>query len=298
MSTRRVACPPTIYCPSRRVEGGGFGYDAADVIDPDATVMVPLVPRPIWIYPVPQPGRTVAVLSDTGTVLGYAQNLSECAPECPCPADGAPGPAGPTGPAGPEGPTGAVGPQGLTGPAGPAGPQGPTGATGPAGPAGPQGPAGTVATWYPQAVGATGNWLPPGSTLPNDGTFVEVLTTVSITNLPTNTRGAYVSGGVRFEMNLVNYCSNPVNTAFATSSIDAQASTGFVASSSTGTVRVDRCQSASGGGNLAFIDNQILAPGATRTYTIRQRFQANSNNTLAIAVTGGVTVINLLLLPI
>lgn len=124
MSTRRVACPPTIYCPSRRVEGGGFGYDAADVIDPDATVMVPLVPRPIWIYPVPQPGRTVAVLSDTGTVLGYAQNLSECAPECPCPADGAPGPAGPQGPQGPAGPAGA------TGPAGPAGPQGLTGPAG------------------------------------------------------------------------------------------------------------------------------------------------------------------------
>ena len=129
MSTRRVACPPTIYCPSRRVEGGGFGYDAADVIDPDATVMVPLAPRPIWIYPVPQPGRTAAVLSDTGTVLGYAQNLSECAPECPCPADGAPGPAGPQGPAGPAGP---AGPTGLTGPAGPTGPQGPAGADAPA----------------------------------------------------------------------------------------------------------------------------------------------------------------------
>lgn len=121
MSTRRVACPPTIYCPSRRVDGGGFGYDAADVIDPDATVMVPLVPRPIWIYPTPQPGRTVAVLDGAGVVLGYAQNLSDCAPECPCPADGAPGAVGPAGPVGPTGTQGPIGPIGPTGPAGPPG---------------------------------------------------------------------------------------------------------------------------------------------------------------------------------
>ena len=109
---RHQACQQTEYCPSRRLPGGGFGYDEADIVDPDASVMVAATPRPYWIYPVPQPGRTFAVM-DGATILGFAQNQSSCAPDCPCPADGADGAPGPAGPAGPAGADGADGAPGM-----------------------------------------------------------------------------------------------------------------------------------------------------------------------------------------
>ena len=181
---RQTACAPS-YCPSRRLDGGGFGFDAADPADPAATVTITPTSgntRPIYIYPNARVGATVAVYAADGTtLLGFAVNQSCCAPDCDCGAGaagpagpqgpagpagatgatGATGPAGPAGPAGATGATGSIGPQGLTGPAGPAGPQGPAGpagATGATGPAGPAGPAG--------ATGATGSIGPQGLTGP------------------------------------------------------------------------------------------------------------------------------------
>lgn len=167
---RQTACAPS-YCPSRRLDGGGFGFDAADPADPAATVTITPTSgntRPIYIYPNARVGATVAVYAADGTtLLGFAVNQSCCAPDCDCGA-GAAGPAGPQGPAGPAGPQGPAGPAGATGPAGPAGatgatgpagPAGATGATGLTGPAGPAGPAGATG-----ATGATGPAGPAGAT--------------------------------------------------------------------------------------------------------------------------------------
>lgn len=134
-TTRLTACPSSVPCPSRRIPGfAGFGFDASDVFDPDATVrIVPTTGNtlPLWIYPTPRWGATAAVLDGTGAVLGFAANQSDCAVDCPCtvqgPAglQGEPGPAGATGATGPAGATGATGAAGAAGAAGPAGPAGP-----------------------------------------------------------------------------------------------------------------------------------------------------------------------------
>jgi hypothetical protein len=82
-----VALP--VYCPSRRLPNGGFGFDAADSKDPAATEVLnacagDVFYRPIYIYPTPRLGATMPVICDTG-LLGYAINQSDCAPACPCP---------------------------------------------------------------------------------------------------------------------------------------------------------------------------------------------------------------------
>jgi hypothetical protein len=84
-----VPVPAPVYCPSRRLPNGGYGFDAADSKDPAATEVLNACAgdtffRPIYIYPTPQLGVTVPVICDTG-LLGYAANRSDCAPECPCP---------------------------------------------------------------------------------------------------------------------------------------------------------------------------------------------------------------------
>ena len=79
-----------IYCPTRALLDGGYGYHAADPRDPAATVeLAPcagdLSTDPIYIYPVAAPGRTAKVLDCAGNAIGYGVNKSVCAPPCPCP---------------------------------------------------------------------------------------------------------------------------------------------------------------------------------------------------------------------
>lgn len=84
-----VTPPPIVYCPSRRLPNGGFGFDAADSKDPAATEVLNACAgdtfyRPIYIYPTARLGATTPVVCDTG-LIGYAVNKSDCAPACPCP---------------------------------------------------------------------------------------------------------------------------------------------------------------------------------------------------------------------
>jgi hypothetical protein len=76
------------YCASRRLYDGGFGYDQADPPDPTATVAVTPTTgnlRVYYLYPTARPGATTPVFNAAGTtVLGYAMNLSGCAPDCLC----------------------------------------------------------------------------------------------------------------------------------------------------------------------------------------------------------------------
>jgi len=88
-------CPePVVYCPSLRIAcaGGvpGFGFHEADPPDPAATVVMEPCDGdtsvdPIYIYPTAGPGHTVRVNNDDGTLVGYAVNKSDCAPDCGCP---------------------------------------------------------------------------------------------------------------------------------------------------------------------------------------------------------------------
>jgi hypothetical protein len=76
------------YCPSRRLEDGGFGFDQADPPDPAATVSITPTSgnlRPYRLYPTPRVGATTPVYTfGTTTVVGFAVNLSPCAPNCLC----------------------------------------------------------------------------------------------------------------------------------------------------------------------------------------------------------------------
>lgn len=80
------------YCPSLRIScdgQAGFGFHLLDPKDPAATVeMAPCDDDnsvdSVWIYPSAGPGHTVKVLNDSGVVVGYAANRSDCAPDCGC----------------------------------------------------------------------------------------------------------------------------------------------------------------------------------------------------------------------
>lgn len=296
MPIRHVACEPTTYCPSRRVEGGGFGYDAADVVDPDATVMVPLVPRPMWIYPVPQPGRTVAVLSDTGTVLGYAQNLSDCAPDCGCPKDGADGIQGPKGDKGDKGDQGDQGIQG---------PKGDQGAQGPKGDKGDQGAPAVVAPWIPAKV--TGQWASDAPYLitvaPGD-THTETLT-LTITNPATNTRpamllcelraGTYITpGGEGVAATRRCEMSGDIATVASGGQLPTASS---VSPTTSGTCHPSVQTPGYFGIMSTATDPGLLAPGQSRDVTFTYRLLApssNSGSVLCTRSTGTVCAVTLI----
>jgi hypothetical protein len=92
MATSAMGCSgpdcTSSYCASRRLYDGGFGYDQADPPDPAATVAVTPTTgnlRVYYLYPTARPGATMPVFNPAGTtVLGYAMNLSGCAPDCLC----------------------------------------------------------------------------------------------------------------------------------------------------------------------------------------------------------------------
>lgn len=87
-------CPvPVVYCPSLRISCDGqpgFGFHEMDPKDPAATVeMAPCTGDTsvdnLWIYPSAGPGHTIKVMDCDGTLIGYAVNKSDCAPDCGCP---------------------------------------------------------------------------------------------------------------------------------------------------------------------------------------------------------------------
>ena len=76
--------PPPVYCASVAMTGGGFMFHAADSRDPAATTLIQDCSNVTlgYLYPTAGPGHTVDVRACDGTLIGYAVNRSDCAPEC------------------------------------------------------------------------------------------------------------------------------------------------------------------------------------------------------------------------
>jgi hypothetical protein len=70
-------------CASYPMFGGGFGFIAGDVTDPEATVTMTACDGKapaIKLYPTPRPGANTPQYDCNGAVIGYAMNRSNCAP--------------------------------------------------------------------------------------------------------------------------------------------------------------------------------------------------------------------------
>ena len=271
MGVRSVACPPSTYCPSRRLPGGGFGYDESDIVDPDATVRLATTPRPTWIYPIPQPGRTVAVMDIAGAVVGYAQNLSDCAPDCGCPKDGA---------------------DGIQGPKGDKGDQGIQGIQGLKGDKGDRGDPAVVTPWIPAKV--TGLW-PSGSsyiTLAPGATNTETLT-LTVTNPAANTRPAMLLCELRADTFITPGGEGTVATRriemmgdVATAAAGGQLTTGgSITPTASGTCHPSVQTPSYFGVTSTAMDPGLLLPGQSRQVTFTYRLLAPSSNSGSVLCT-------------
>lgn len=69
-------------CASYPMFGGGFGFVAGDVTDPEATVVMTACDGKaptVKLYPTPRPGANTPQYDCDGAVIGYAVNKSNCA---------------------------------------------------------------------------------------------------------------------------------------------------------------------------------------------------------------------------